>query len=76
MAKTLVYNERFDGVLRQNNWRFILGGDWGDGIKNSQRMRDYDIFEPRARYCYEAAPRVVLVSTVEHQPHRPFTDLR
>ena len=54
MAKTLVYNERLVGVLRQNNWRFILGGDWGDGIKNSQRMRDYDIFDPRARYCYEA----------------------
>jgi hypothetical protein len=54
MAKTLVYNERLDGVLRQNNWRFILGGDWGDGIKHSQRMRDYDIFDPRARYCYEA----------------------
>lgn len=54
MAKTLVYSERLEGVLRQNNWRFILGGDWGDGIKNSQRMRDYDIFDPRARYCYEA----------------------
>jgi len=54
MARTLVYNERLDGVLRQNNWRFILGGDWGDGIKNTQRMRDYDIFDPRARYCYEA----------------------
>ena len=30
MAKTLVYNERLEGVLRQNNWRMILGGDWGD----------------------------------------------
>ncbi len=54
MAKTLVYNERLEGVLRQNNWRMILGGDWGDGIKNSQRMTNYDIFDPRARYCYEA----------------------
>jgi hypothetical protein len=54
MAKTLVYNERLEGVLRQNNWRLILGGDWGDGIKNDQRMRYYDIFDPRARYTYEA----------------------
>ncbi len=54
MAKTLVYNERLGGVLRQNNWRLILGGDWGDGIKNNQRMQHYDIFDPRARYCYEA----------------------
>jgi hypothetical protein len=54
MAKTLVYNERMEGVLRQNNWRMILGGQWGDGIKNTQRMRYYDIFDPRARYNYEA----------------------
>ncbi|NIV33671.1 MAG: DUF1214 domain-containing protein [Anaerolineae bacterium] len=54
MAKTLVYNERLEGVLRQNNWRMILGGDWGDGIKYTQRTRYYDIFDPRARYCYEA----------------------
>ena len=31
MAKTLVFNERMNGVLRQNNWRMILGGEWGDG---------------------------------------------
>jgi hypothetical protein len=54
MAKTLVYNERMDGVLRQNNWRMILGGEWGDGIKSTQRMKYYDIFDPRARYTYEA----------------------
>lgn len=54
MAKTLVFNERLKGVLRQNNWRMILGGDWGDGIKFSQRMKHYDIFDPRARYTYEA----------------------
>lgn len=54
MAKTLVYNERMDGVLRQNNWRMILGGEWGDGVKATQRMRYYDIFDPRARYTYEA----------------------
>ncbi len=54
MAKTLVYDERMNGVLRQNNWRMILGGKWGDGIKATQRMRYYDIFDPRARYTYEA----------------------
>lgn len=54
MAKTLVYDERLDGVLRQNNWRMILGGEWGDGIKATQRMKYYDIFDPRARYTYEA----------------------
>jgi hypothetical protein len=54
MAKTLVFDERLKGVLRQNNWRMILGGDWGDGIKYSQRMKFYDIFDPRARYTYEA----------------------
>jgi hypothetical protein len=54
MTKALVYNERLEGVLRQNNWRMILGGNWGDGIKYTQRMKYYDIFDPRARYCYEA----------------------
>ncbi len=54
MAKTLVYNERLDGVLRQNNWRMILGGERGDGIKYTQRQKYYDIFDPRARYMYEA----------------------
>jgi hypothetical protein len=54
MAKALVFNDRMEGVLRQNNWRMILGGDWGDGMKYSQRMKYYDIFDPRARYTYEA----------------------
>ncbi len=54
MAKALVYNERLEGVLRQNNWRMILGGKRGDGIKYTQRTKYYDIFDPRARYCYEA----------------------
>jgi hypothetical protein len=54
MAKSLVYNERLEGVLRQNNWRMILGGKRGDGIKYTQRTKYYDIFDPRARYCYEA----------------------
>jgi len=54
MAKTLVYNERMDGVLRQNNWRMILGGEWGDGQKYTNRMKYWDAFDPRARYTYEA----------------------
>ncbi len=54
MAKTFVFNERLEGVLRQNNGRMVLGGKWGDGIKNDQRMKYYDIFDPRARYTYEA----------------------
>ena len=54
MAKNLVFRERLDGVMRQNNWRYVLGGPWGDGIKATQRMKNYDIFDPRARYTYEA----------------------
>ncbi len=54
MAKTFVFSERLPGVLRPNDWRYVLGGAWGDGIKFTQRMRDYDIFDPRARYTYEA----------------------
>ena len=54
MAKTLVYDERMDGVLRQNNWRMILGGEWGDGNKYTNRMTYFDTFDPRARYTYEA----------------------
>jgi hypothetical protein len=54
MAKSLVFDERLPGVLRKHDWRYVLGGAWGDGIKATQRMRDYDIFDPRARYTYEA----------------------
>jgi hypothetical protein len=54
MAKALVYNERMDGVLRQNNWRMILGGEWGDGHKYTNRMKYWDAIDPRSRYTYEA----------------------
>jgi len=54
MAKTLVFNERMEGVLRQNDWRMILGGKWGDGQKYTNRLRYMDAFDPRARYTYEA----------------------
>jgi hypothetical protein len=43
-----------EGVLRQNNWRMILGGTWGDGRKYTNRMKYWDAFAPRARYTYEA----------------------
>lgn len=32
MAKTLVFDERLSGVLRKHDWRYVLGGAWGDGI--------------------------------------------
>ncbi len=54
MAKSFVFSERLDGVLREYDWRYVLGGEWGDGIKYNQSMRDFDIFDPRARYTYEA----------------------
>jgi hypothetical protein len=54
MARNLVFNERLEGVLRQNKWRYVLGGQWGDALKSDQRMKYYDIFDPRARYTYEA----------------------
>ena len=54
MAKSMVYSERMEGVLRQNNWRMILGGAWGDGIKYTTRMKYFETFDPRARYTYEA----------------------
>jgi hypothetical protein len=54
MAKNLVFNERLEGVLRQNDWRYVLGGAWGQGIKGNQSQKYYDIFDPRARYTYEA----------------------
>lgn len=54
MAKSLVYSERMKGVLRQNDWRMILGGVWGDGIKYTTRMKYFETFDPRARYTYEA----------------------
>lgn len=54
MAKSFVYDERIEGVLRQNSWRMVLGGPWGEGIKFTQRMPHYDTFDARARYTYEA----------------------
>lgn len=54
MAKSFVFNERLDGVLREFDWRYVLGGEWGDGIKYDQSTQNFDIFDPRARYTYEA----------------------
>ncbi len=44
MAKAFVFSERLPGVLREYDWRYVLGGEWGDGIKYDQSMRDFDIF--------------------------------
>ena len=54
MAKSFVFSERLDGVLREFDWRYVLGGEWGDGMKYDQSTQNYDIFDPRARYAYEA----------------------
>ncbi len=54
MAKSFVFSERLDGVLREFDWRYVLGGEWGDGIKYDQSTVNFDIFDPRARYTYEA----------------------
>ncbi|MGV2989907.1 DUF1214 domain-containing protein [Vibrio sp. E150_011] len=54
MAKAFVYDERIEGVLRQNDWRMVLGGPWGEGIKYDQSVGHYETFDPRARYAYEA----------------------
>ncbi|MBT3143131.1 DUF1254 domain-containing protein [Falsiruegeria litorea] len=54
MAKSFVYDERIEGVLRQSNRRMVLGGRWGEGIKYTQCMPHYDTFDPRARNTYEA----------------------
>ncbi len=54
MAKSFVFSERLDGVLREFDWRYVLGGEWGDGIKYDQSTQNFDIFDPRARYTYEA----------------------
>ncbi len=54
MAKTMVYSERLHGVLRLDGWRVIIGGELPDAFEHTQRMRDYDLFDPRARFTYEA----------------------
>jgi len=41
-------------VLRHDGWRVIIGGDLPDAFEHTQRMRDYDLFDPRARFTYEA----------------------
>jgi hypothetical protein len=54
VAKTLVFNERLDGVLRKDGWRYILSGRFPDAAENTQRNRDFDLLDPRSRYTYEA----------------------
>ena len=54
MAKNFVFRERLPGVLRDDGWRLILSGELPDAFEHTQRMRDYDLFDPRARFTYEA----------------------
>jgi hypothetical protein len=58
MAKNMVFNERLDGVLRDDGWRLIIGrvegSEPGDAWEHTQRTKYYDRFDPRARYTYEA----------------------
>ena len=54
VAKTLVFNERLDGVLRRDGWRYILSGRLPDAFEHTQRVRDFDMLDPRNRFTYEA----------------------
>lgn len=54
VAKTLVFNERLDGVLRKDGWRYILSGALPDAFEHTQRVRDFDMLDPRSRFTYEA----------------------
>lgn len=54
VAKTLVFNERMEGVLRKDGWRYIISGRLPDAFEETQRMRDYDLLDPRSRFTYEA----------------------
>ena len=54
VAKTLVFNERLDGVLRKDGWRYILSGKLPDAFEHTQRVRDFDMLDPRSRFTYEA----------------------
>jgi hypothetical protein len=58
MAKNMVFNERLEGVLRDDGWRTVIGrvegSEPGDAWEHTQRTKYYDRFDPRARYTYEA----------------------
>jgi hypothetical protein len=54
VGKTLVFNERLEGVLRKDGWRYIISGRLPDAWEHTQRTRDFDMYDPRARYTYEA----------------------
>lgn len=53
-AKTMVFTERLDGVLRKDGWRYIISGRLPDAFEQTQRMRDFDLLDPRSRFTYEA----------------------
>jgi hypothetical protein len=54
VAKTLTFNERLEGVLRKDGWRYIISGRLPDAFEHTQRMRDFDMLDPRSRFTYEA----------------------
>jgi len=54
VGKTLVFNERLEGVLRKDGWRLILSGRLPDAFEHTQRVRDFDMLDPRSRFTYEA----------------------
>ena len=54
VGKTLVFNERLEGVLRKDGWRYILSGKLPDAFEHTQRVRDFDMLDPRSRFTYEA----------------------
>jgi hypothetical protein len=54
VAKTLVFNERLEGVLRKDGWRYIISGSLPDAFEETQRVRDFDLLDPRSRFTYEA----------------------
>ena len=54
VAKTFVFNERLEGVLRKDGWRVIISGSLPDAFEQTQRVRDFDLLDPRSRFTYEA----------------------
>ena len=45
VGKTLVFNERLEGVLRKDGWRYIISGRLPDAWEHTQRTRDFDMYD-------------------------------
>ncbi|MBT8269368.1 MAG: DUF1214 domain-containing protein [Ignavibacteria bacterium] len=54
VGKAFVFTERLEGVLRKDGWRYIISGKLPDAFENTQRVRDFDMLDPRSRFTYEA----------------------